>query len=164
MTKPLPLKRGVRKIIFLDIDGVLNSVRSCAALRGYPWSFEAEQMGLFDEVALRLMRRAIEETGAKVVVSSTWRIRRTIGELAAGLDMPVVGKTPRNNDERRRGGEIKDWLTDHPEVTAYAIVDDDSDMLEEQHPFFVHTDGKEGFLFRDYEKLMAILGPAKEEK
>jgi hypothetical protein len=31
-----------------------------------------------------------------------------------------------------RGEEIKAWLHQHPEVTRYAIVDDDSDMLPEQ--------------------------------
>ena len=47
------------KVVFLDIDGVLNSVRSCIAYDGYPWqgdSDEEREWHKFDQVAIALLR------------------------------------------------------------------------------------------------------------
>ena len=57
-----------------------------------------------------------------------------------------------------RGDEIAAWLTAHPKVKEWAIVDDDSDMLPEQLPRFVKTDGNEGLSFANFERLCAIFG------
>lgn len=40
-----------------------------------------------------------------------------------------------------RGEEIQEWLNQHPEVTDYAILDDDSDMLPEQFKKYHNCDG-----------------------
>lgn len=47
------------KILFLDIDGVLNSDRSNMAFSGYPHSFSDADMAKFDNVALGLLRRLV---------------------------------------------------------------------------------------------------------
>lgn len=145
------------KILFLDIDGVLNSVRSAIALNGYPCRERCHEK--FDKVALALIRQACKKTGAKICLSSTWRIGiKNILKFGKELDLPIIAKTPQLFMSRRRGREIQEWLEDNQKVVCkYAIVDDDSDMLKEQLPFFVQTDNYEGLLYRDYVKLLALL-------
>lgn len=141
-------------MLFLDIDGVLNSIRTCIGLGGYPHKFSPDHMALVDAAALGLVRGLCRAGGVVIVLSSSWRITHDFAEVAAGLDLPVVDATPRLCGNR--GTEIADWLSRHPGVERYAILDDDSDMLAAQLPFFVHTDGREGLLWRDFEKLCAL--------
>jgi hypothetical protein len=56
-----------------------------------------------------------------------------------------------------RGSEIAEWLSRHPEVDRYAIVDDDSDMLPEQVPFFVQTSFETGMTDEHAAKLIEVL-------
>lgn len=134
-------------IIFLDVDGVLNH-RSVFL----PWKGPDP---LCDD-AVRRFKGLMERTEARVVLSSTWRLgaqpSRQVEKLRAhgvldrahedwrAADLPcqfVRGIIV--DDDPRRGREIAEWLGRHPEVTRYAIVDDDGDMLPEQGPFFVQT-------------------------
>lgn len=144
------------KVIFLDIDGVLNSSRTCLAFGGFPHSFENDHLSRFDRVALTLIRRIAKAAGAKFVLSSSWRILHELEEVAQGLDLPIIDKTP--SLAGNRGQEIQHWLNQHPEVESYAIIDDDSDMLESQKPYFVHTMHSDGFMWKDAERLAEILG------
>jgi len=148
------------KVIFLDIDGVLNSLRSCLALGGRPHS--ARDWHLFDQVAVGLLRRAIEETGAVCVLSSSWRVdidRAPGGLTALGecLGVPFIGVTRRSRGQECRGHEIRDWLAAHEDVQNWAILDDSSDMLPEQMSHLVHVDLREGFSLANYRHLVAVL-------
>lgn len=144
------------KVLFLDIDGVLNSRRSCAAFGGYPHSFSKEDMGRFDHVAINLVRRICEETGCSIVLSSSWRLSNTAHEAANALDLSIIDSTPVLN--RARGFEINAWLARHPEVTKYAIVDGIDAMLGGQQYNFVQTDEECGLTLRNYLDLKCILG------
>lgn len=144
------------KVVFLDIDGVLNSTRTCVAHGGYPFNFGPKDMAQFDNTAIALVRGIIRAAGAQVVLSSAWRTTHAFADVGKALDMPIIGCTPMLCG--CRGDEIKCWLDAHPEVECYAIIDDSGDMLAGQAPFFVHTDMHEGFLWRDAEKLAGLLG------
>lgn len=144
------------KVLFLDIDGVLNSARSCIANHGYPHSFDEHNMPMFDTIAVSLIRGLCAKGDVSVVVSSAWRILHDWDAIGRGLDLPTIGNTPQLVGER--GKEIAAWLAEHPEVEQYAIVDDDDDMLAEQRPFFVKTNGMDGLMFADFEKLCGIFG------
>ncbi|MCG3177340.1 MAG: hypothetical protein MOGMAGMI_02312 [Candidatus Omnitrophica bacterium] len=153
------------KVLFLDIDGVLNSKRSAVAFNKFPWDVKPEDIPLFDLVAVALIRKVCKETHAKIVLSSTWR--HTVGweRVGQALDLPIIDATP-TKINGKRGHEIEMWLerqcTRHPELQTtgitYAIVDDDSDMLEAQRPFFVQTDGENGLTLANYDALVKILG------
>jgi hypothetical protein len=143
------------KVLFLDIDGVLNSTRTCVAFGGYP--MELEHIGAFDQVAIRLLQRFCDSSGVQIVLSSAWRLYNTPDEVGSALGLPIIDRTPYNNG-RARGTEIQDWLDAHPEVEAYAIVDDDSDMMTKQLPYFVKTNGHEGMTWECFSKLCEILG------
>lgn len=144
------------KVLFLDIDGVLNSERSCYALGGFPHAFDAKNKAMFDWVAVGLIRRLCEDADTSIVLSSTWRILHSIHECANGLDLPIFDKTPGGGGNR--GKQIQEWLDAHPEVTHYAIVDDDGDMLESQRSRFVQTDFRVGLSLDNYGQLKRLLG------
>ncbi len=149
------------KVLFLDIDGVLNSERTAHALGGFPHGFDASNLEKFDHAAIGLIRRLCEECSVSIVLSSSWRILHSTEEVANGLDLPIFDATPGGGGHR--GTQIKEWLDAHPEITTYAIVDDDSDMLPEQLPHFVHTTCKNGFLLEHYGDLYRLFGETKKE-
>lgn len=152
------------KVLFLDVDGVLNH-RACfkPSRGGAPLCPDAVQR----------LQHLVRRTGCKVVLSSTWRVleHHTAKLRADGgfpephddwrtVDNPVAMQNGIIVDPYHRGGEIAEWLSRHPEVTRYAIVDDDGDMLPDQRPHFVQTSFETGLLDEHCERLAQILGEA----
>jgi hypothetical protein len=142
------------KIVFLGIDGVLNSVnyhrRRFAAVGLEP--FYAQKH--FDPEAVKVLNTIVERSGALMVISSTWRILETRTSMqgflnAAGFKGTVLSMTPVLHV--KRGLEIQDWLDkDAPrlakkfgEVSHFVILDDDTDM-EHLYPKLVHIDDLDG--------------------
>lgn len=159
------------RVIFLDVDGVLNSVRSMVALHT---PYYTERINYYiDPIAVHLVNRVINLSGANLVISSTHRkhIPDLLGNgrsLVAmqkyfdkfGIIGKVIGYTP-DSRNGHRGTEIKQWLDnerDHSgSITEYVIIDDDCDMLEEQLPHFVRTDNYFGFSYQNYLDALRIL-------
>jgi HAD domain in Swiss Army Knife RNA repair proteins len=109
------------KVVFLDIDGVLNSKKTLNP-RNFPY--------VVDPKLLRRLELLLERTGAKVVLSSTWRYD-PIGRLAANhWGIPFIDTTPDMPKQPRRD-EIVAWLRDHADVTRYVILDDEDDELDD---------------------------------
>jgi hypothetical protein len=119
------------KIVFLDIDGVLNG-------RG--------QLHIDLTLATRL-GTLVHDTGAEIVLSSMWRLRRKhrravrAAFLAVGLPRPI-GYTPMMHYGRARAAEIMAWLRlnsynwfqeeedlDFPEVQTSAEFNEDHYFL-----------------------------------
>jgi HAD domain in Swiss Army Knife RNA repair proteins len=119
------------KVIFLDIDGVLNRIgtfnRTKTRWGGYV-GMEPELVGRFNAL--------VRKTGAEVVLSSTWRLHSEWRETmkANGLSFVFLDRTP-NGQTRFRGAEIAAWLRNREDIDGYAILDDDSDFFAEQ-PLF----------------------------
>ena len=117
------------KIIFLDVDGVLNSAKFAQKM------FKEEGVRIYaedilDGHALSLLADIVKNTGAKIVVSSSWRrIPESIQNLKdwlAKYGMEVYDSTPSTG--MYRGDDITAWFNRHPGEHQYAILDDDSDM------------------------------------
>ena len=144
------------RVLFLDIDGVINSTRTAVACGvGYP--HELTQLDRFDGVALALIRKLCHIGELSVVLSSTWRMSFHYHKVANALDLPIIASTDTNG--KLRGEEIARWLEANKDrVESYAIVDDDSDMLEEQMDRFVKTDGHEGLSWKNYSDLCTLFG------
>jgi len=105
-----------RRVIFLDIDGVLAPIRR--------W----DRYGDLDRACVEVLNEIAARAGADVVVSSTWRHGRSVAELqemlrAQGFTGRVVGKTPTGAAGAARGDEIAAWLAANP-VAGYVIIDD----------------------------------------
>ena len=132
------------KILFLDVDGVLNNVNSSVG-----------EMFPVEPYAVLLVDRIVQATGCQVVLSSSWRHmpdwRDVLKKAAPSIEL--LDRTPRYSSSTKykidesalcRGHNIQDWLDEHPEVERYAIVDDSADMLKEQVPNFFKTSWSTG--------------------
>jgi hypothetical protein len=108
------------RVLFLDIDGVLNRERYRPV----------ESLGLRSWIEPELAQRLCEvlkETGAEIVLSSDWRRGREIellrGELLAAGIGPMIDVTREIHGPRWR--EIETWMTEHGRTPEQiAIVDD----------------------------------------
>ena len=109
-----------RRVIFLDIDGVLAPIRR--------W----DRYGDLDPACIQVLNEIVAGGGADVIVSSTWRYGKTVAELqetlqAQGFTGCVLDKTPTGAPGADRGEEIAAWLAEHT-VGGYVIIDDHVDM------------------------------------
>lgn len=168
------------KVIFLDIDGVLNVEVYLTALfdisKKYNLKFNDiihDQHGdLFCPLATRMLGWIIEDSGAKIVISSTWRFNglEAMKQMWVDRDLPgeVIDITPSYfhifgdsdlsfYDKKERGHEIQNYLDNHPEITSYVILDDDNDMLDSQQNNFIETHEMYGITREDAVKAIRIL-------
>lgn len=164
----------MRKVIFLDIDGVLNTKWWYTQMdRNTP----KDKYGYaFNPNAVANLKKILDETGADIVISSSWK-SFGFSELEEmwqdrGLPGKLIGITPNSvSDEMLlnadldhmelfsiRGMEIKKWLTKHGKrVSHYVIIDDMDNMLPEQQPHFVHTDPEIGISKENAAQAITIL-------
>lgn len=147
------------RVIFLDIDGVLNSHRTAVAFSTF------HQL---DPIAVKMLFRVVTLAEAKIVISSTWRhdkqwlttiwgaLRQAgwpwihTGFLPLG-ECPIIDRT--ETLPGVRGIEIQAWLDANPEYDDYIILDDDSDMLDSQLHRFIKCDHHIGFGWEQWKKI-----------
>ena len=152
------------KIIFLDIDGVLNS------------SDYRQRMGMdyfsqiIDRRKMPLLKHMVEETGAEVVLSSTWRKFWNPGETqtdSAGqyffdlfreYGLWIHSKTP-VLERAGRNEEIQAWLERNPYIDGYVILDDkDFGWSDSLRTHFVQTDlGGDGLEENQVQQVIDVL-------
>lgn len=133
-----PRKVRPLKIIFLDIDGVLNSETWLRNVPFIPYSTDEWERDInqLDPNAVRLLNQIIRETGASLVLSSTWRILTPIPRLVNLLRQRAndvgeqflgefIGCTPVLSGSR--GSEISSWMS-LVRPDKFVILDDDDDM------------------------------------
>lgn len=139
------------KLIFLDIDGVLNK-KELRSNIDYTDVIRHDIYGSMYKSLIERLNEITDETGAKIVLSSGWRCE-TLEESQAmlklfGISGEVVGQTPHLGEHCVRGNEILAWLTENKELLGYnrhnfkqyIIIDDESDLLLEQAEHFVHVE------------------------
>ena len=164
----------MRKVVFLDIDGVLNTKWWYTQMdRNTP----RDKYGYaFDPKAVANLRKVVDETEACIVISSSWKCMglSQMEDMWDERNLPgkVVGITPNSvSDEllvdtdidsmelfHIRGEEIKEWLTKHGKhVSHYVIIDDMDNMLPEQQSHFVQTNPEVGITEDDANKAIVIL-------
>ena len=137
-----------RRVIFLDIDGVL------APILGW------DRYGDLDPACIQVLNEIVARGGADVVVSSTWRYGRTIPELqemldARGFTGRVLDRTPTGAPGANRGEEIAAWLAEHA-VSGYVIIDDHADMGD-LRPRLLQTQPAHGLQPADAPRAIAML-------
>jgi len=146
------MENSVKKIIFLDNDGVICLITEWGSrykktkpysnpnpnIRDVPVEFRFDN---FNQKAVKVLNEILEETGAEIVVSSDWRFHATLEELgeyylSQGIIKKPIGVTTNSLEEnsyqfcrnyeieQTRSYEILEWLKDHPEVTHWVAVDD----------------------------------------
>lgn len=151
------------KLIFLDIDGVLDTYKSRYQL---------------DPVLMGRLGTLLARTDAQIVVSSSWRSNDLAGtvEFMTDPDNPSVGTNPFPFTDKvigitpilysvvdgdidrpaTRGEEIAAYLKDHP-CDNYVILDDCDEMLPDQWGHLVLVNDEVGLTDSDVKKAAALL-------
>lgn len=152
-----------RKIIFLDVDGVLNSYRNVVADGGFPFpkGSRPEQDPRhreenLDRLAIGMVRKLCKEFDAHVVLSSTWRMHVDAVKFGKRIDLPIIDATNPNVSKPR---SIREWLAKNPDVKNFIVIDDD-DMQQPKRQ--IVTSIYEGFTYADYVKAQKKLAYADE--
>ena len=153
------------KIIFLDIDGVLNGYnrwnligwKIVSKIKYKPlelwYKRITEPFGVHESKVKRLAK-IVNKTGAKIVMSSSWRHgwwntpyerqyddQRRLTDLFNKYNLEVMSITP-TLKSGRRGDEIAQWLhANKYEVISFIILDDENfDMSPfDTSPNFIQT-------------------------
>ena len=110
------------KVIFLDIDGVLNSDEYFDKIEGLNIEGIEKQI---DVEKIKLLKRAVEETGSNVVLSSSWRYTRNAQYLKQLLLQYGILADSTPFMKNKRGEEIKGWLEEHKDTEDFVILDDE---------------------------------------
>ncbi len=153
----------MNKLVFLDIDGVLDTYKSHYML---------------DSVLLDRLGNILGRTGAWIVVSSSWRCENVPDtvEFLTDYDNPRVGSNPFPFTDRivgvtpilytvvdddidrpaTRGEEITAYLKAHP-CDNYVILDDCDEMQGDQRLHLVLVNDEIGLTDHDVEKAVSIL-------
>ena len=179
------------KVIFLDIDGVLNNLEEVL----HPVDSDIDY-SLPQPKHLDVLKHIIDQTGAEIVLSSGWRlsldgIQHVIDALYP-LGLTLRGVTPENvelstlrmhgfdiqpclYDKCRhegnietivqdRGAQIAVWLMAHPEYTEFLILDDEVKDIKQYFPNnYIETDISKGLLPEHITSAIQILSGEKHE-
>lgn len=153
-------------VIFLDIDGVLCTPLSVRL----NWLFRRPmERPFFDPIALGLLRRLVQRTGARVVLSSSWRysfedddpfmqaIRDHFYRALEANGTPVWDLAPILG--RSKGEEIAAWLEQHPGA-GFVILDDRPDEFTGTPALkdrLVEVDSMRGLRRRDFRQALDLL-------
>ena len=147
----------MNKIIFLDFDGVITTYAS-------KWEIDNEKC--------LLVKKICDETGAKIVISSSWRystVEKTINayKLHDWILTPYIIDVTENLSMSigwdllsyfpQRGLEISEYINKHELIQNYIILDDDSDMLYIQKDHFIKTDTYKGLSEENVKQAIQIL-------
>lgn len=155
-----------RKIIFLDIDGVLNSSEFNDIYREL-FVIDPVEYDILDSGPIILVSDIVFNTGAEVVLSSSWRededaVWRAEQQLAR-YGVEIVDQTPLFGRNARRDDEINAWLDQHPEVTNYVILDDTPMVTSRLEHHQVRTTMARGLLRRHADLAIEILNREDEK-
>ncbi len=142
------------KVIFLDFDGVANS-HNPHYLTGYCGTVES---------CIENLNRIVFRTGAKLVISSSWRYMMLGGAMASmlpsgfgylmkthGIYGDLLGFIGEDRPGVTRGDLIAEWLDRNPMVKSYVVLDDEppGEIACLDRSRLVKTDGKVGLTSKD---------------
>ena len=160
------------RIIFLDIDGVLNDIDDMMNNigiskriynRGYPnlkndYEQNKKYIGFnFSFEKIQILKQIIVRTNAKIVLISSWRSDLVIDALV-DIGLPVIGMTSCINQQR--GKEIKEYLRNN-ECFSFCVLDDEMCDYKEEGltDYLVKADGYSysGLTYDEIDKVVEIL-------
>lgn len=148
------------KILFLDIDGVLNSTQFYSNK-----STEELLQEPFDGRSAHHVKNIVKATDAKIVITSNWRggwekeadrcskEGQILNNFFKTYGLSIYDKTPVLPD--RRGAEIRAYLASCQEkITSYCIIDDNDFSWKKYrlHRHVVQTDFENGGLKEEHAK------------
>ncbi len=156
------------KILFADVDGPLCNYRSHLTYHG-----RGGLMTEWDTTACDFIHKLCEKHGVKIVISSSWRraesMRKILQERLRQFDLyrylflPYsIEQSETRNLIGKRGHEIQDFLNSHADyIEDYRILDDDSDMLDDQMDKLILTHGHNGMTYENMLDLLKWVEPER---
>lgn len=140
----------VWRVLFLDVDGVLNH-------EGCDWQ-NYGSIHLIDPACVDRVHHICNQTGARIVVSSTWRgSQEAMAAILSVFGDLVIGVTPHIRITPRRD-EIGAWIIQHSAIPMECVaVDDDSDCDGPAWKF-VQTDAAVGLTEEKAAEIIAAFG------
>lgn len=135
------------KVIFLDIDGCLNNQVMYERKEN---TMLGNIGGVLDKLCIANLNNITDRTGAKIVISSTWRLDDACVDYLkqSGVTGEIIGATPWLDGKYYvRGNEILAWIQQNQgygNFNSYAIIDDFDDMLYSQRNNFFWCDPYSG--------------------
>ena len=168
----------MKKIIFLDFDGVMNTEFYQKVLNQQCENWQDEYGALFDPNAVKQLKRIIDATDADIVVESSWKYLGldAMKELWKVRNLPgrIIDITPSTTSDEYllnvdlddfsnkmhhcKGLEISSWLSEKGlSNTRYVIIDDEYVVLESQLSNFILTNPYEGITEEQANKIISIL-------
>jgi hypothetical protein len=148
------------RVLFLDIDGVLNSRKwyeerewQTSGINSPPADFHSQEpqhlrrkLWDLDPKAMATLKSIVIDYGFRVVISSGDRIGQTVEYFEhlfglRGCDLPagiIIGMTP-SMARDHRGDEVEAWLQS-AEPCQYIIIDDRSDFHHYQLRHLIQTE------------------------
>lgn len=161
------------KVVFLDFDGVVRIIPSLE---------DDERLIIpapeFDRNKLQMLAEWCRETGAVIVVSSDLRKIDTYEGtsnqdevfewLSAGISSDLIHDDWATPIAGPRWKEIMRWLSHHPEVIDFVIIDDFRKHFEDAPPMIsdriVYTNNRFGLLPVHKDPVFTKLNHANNEK
>ena len=156
------------KVIFLDIDGVLNSEEF----------LKNNQNEMIDRNNVSILKKVIDKTEAVIVMSSAWRFwfddnmmpkdgySQCLYDVLCEFDISLFGKTPDFSTEEIRtqktfshvkAKEIIAWLSEHGPIDKYVVLDDLDLKNEEINSHLVRTNVKVGITENDIKRVINMI-------
>jgi len=144
----------INSIIFLDIDGVLNTINH---LKRQKIESGKATNKVWDPTACKHISLLCEHYDARIVSTSSWRHEYPLEQLQeffASNDIPkkliidVTNSIAPQHDGNNycRGHEVEHWLEENnKEKIPYVIIDDEATFLETQQDQLVRVDKEKGF-------------------
>lgn len=138
------------KVIFLDIDGVLNT----------HYDYEKNGFDYLNPELIKILKKIIVETNCEIVLSSTWRLCSSdfsfVKQILSCENIEITDITPHLN-QSPRSEEIKSWLSYNPHVQKFAIIDDEKSAGYNFEESFFETDYKKGLTTKIAENIIEHL-------
>ncbi len=135
----------MRFVVFLDVDGVLNTKTTCARA-------PSEVYRGVDDERIKILSKTMKECGTEgVVLTSTWKDLKSDDEdylyLTNALSkhgIKILGKTQESSIGSRGEGIMK-YLVNHNDIEEFVILDDqhfDFDDDPKLWENYLNTQGK----------------------
>lgn len=168
----------MKKVLFLDFDGVLNTEKYQAELRLADKSDWDDFGQLFDPEAVENLKMVLDAVpGVLLVINSSWKLEglNTMKAMWKARELPgsIHSVTPDyvpdllnidlDNCENivllsGKGNEVKQWLSmNAPEGCSYVIFDDVPDFLPEQEEHLIRVNPITGITMEDAVKAISLL-------
>ena len=139
------------KIIFLDVDGVINTINKKKELESLNKFVDWDFNNIFCKMSLKNLQRLVDKTQSMIVLISARRFTPALlvplrmQFIEYGLWLRIIDKTPVVDPNLKHGQgkelEILKWLEDTTEtVESFIILDDFAPFFNKLRPALVGID------------------------